>query len=399
MPTYQPASRVRVALHAEATAYAISTQTGAHVLRITDSPGLVLSRAQILSNEKRSDALREMPRLGYKSVAGSFNTELSVGGAVDLLHAAIMRATASAANVIGFATMTTVALGTSGTLTAAAGDFVGTQGIRVGDVFTISGTTTTGNNGVNYRVTAAASATLQVYPFFASALAASATGTITVLKKITNPTTPVLPTFTMEQLDQTITQSQRFNGCVLVGLRVSARPGQMATVQYSFLGVDRSFAGSEYFTSPAQTTSLQLVADDSTIRYNGSVVTHFTGFDLDLQLTAAGVPVIGSLVTPAIFDNDMGISGSIAALRSDFANLTLFDAETEFDISMLLQEPTGSPKAAFSYFLPRAKIIGIGEQVGGGDGAKQETLTLGFGPKAAATGYNTGNIVIHSSGA
>src|SRR3990167_6043503 len=119
---YQSASRVLVAIHAEATNYAISTQTGAHQVRIIDSPGLQFDRAQIRSAEKRADALEAMGRLGGKSSTGSLNTELTVGGATDLLHAAMLRATASIAVAIGFGSMTTVAIGTN-ILTAAASDW------------------------------------------------------------------------------------------------------------------------------------------------------------------------------------------------------------------------------------------------------------------------------------
>jgi hypothetical protein len=43
--------------------------------------GLQLDRAVIQSAEKRDDGLKSMGRLGGKSVSGSFNSELTVGGA------------------------------------------------------------------------------------------------------------------------------------------------------------------------------------------------------------------------------------------------------------------------------------------------------------------------------
>ena len=48
---------------------------------------------------------------------------------------------------------------------------------------------------------------------------------------------------------------------------------------------------------------LGLIADDSVIRFNGSAVSNFTGFDLDFQITANGQPLIGNTVSPDIFDN------------------------------------------------------------------------------------------------
>jgi hypothetical protein len=45
------------------------------------------------------------------------------------------------------------------------------------------------------------------------------------------------------------------------------------------------------------------------------------------------------------------------------------------------------------------KISGLSADVGGGDGAKIETLNLMVGPKAAATGYDATIATFSSSGA
>jgi hypothetical protein len=140
------------------------------------------------------------------------------------------------------------------------------------------------------------------------------------------------------------------------------------------------------------------VADDSSILKSGTAVSIFTGFDLRFDIAAKGEPVIGSFVTPDIFDNDLSVSGTITGLRSDFANLTLFDAETEFEIMILLQEPATAPKPCIGLYLPRVKIAGLSAPAGGGDGAKIETLTLMVGPKVAATGYD-GSVATFSSSA
>ena len=107
--------------------------------------------------------------------------------------------------------------------------------------------------------------------------------------------------------------------------------------------------------------------------------------------------MLGSFVPADIFDNDMAVSGSISAPRSDFANLTSFDAETEFEMGILLQEPTTAPKPFFAVYLPRVKFSALSAPVGGGDGAKIETLTLMVGPKVAATGYDGTIATFHTS--
>jgi hypothetical protein len=196
--------------------------------------------------------------------------------------------------------------------------------------------------------------------------------------------------------------SELFTGCRLTSMAVSMKPGQPVTIQYGFMGADRTQltgASSPYFTSPTLTTSLPLIPEDSTLRYNGASVATFTGLDLNLQIAANGQPVLGSLTTQDIYDNDMTLTATITGTRQDFADLVLFDAETEFDISVKLEEPnTGPPKSCFSYFLPRVKIQDLAAQLGGnGDGAKIVTLQLMIAAKAAATGYDASIMSIHSS--
>jgi hypothetical protein len=128
-------------------------------------------------------------------------------------------------------------------------------------------------------------------------------------------------------------------------------------------------------------------------------VTTFTGLNLKLSITAKGEPVIGNRVSPDIFDNDLAASGTITGLRSDFATLTSFDAETEFDIMLVLREPGTAPVACFGLYIPRVKIASVSAPVGGGDGAKIETRSLMFGPKTAATGYDGTLVTISQSAA
>ena len=395
---YQTASKILAAIKRETTAGTAATASGASRMRIIDSEGLVLSRAIIQSQEKKSNALDADVRLGYKSVAGSFNAELSAGGATDMLLEAIMRSAWATATAVGFGTMTTVAVGTN-ELVAAAGSWH-TQGVKTGDIFSLSGTSQSANNSRNIRALAVTTLTISVATGTYTVVAASATGTLTVLKKVITATTPTTYHHTVEQYDQDVDLSELFLGCQCIGARLSFRPGQMATVQYSFLGMDRTALAvgtSPWFSSPTLTTSLQLVADDSSIRYNGAAVATFTGLDIDFQITAQGQPVIGSLVTPAIFDNNLAVSGSITGLRSDFSNLTLYDAETEFAMSILLQEPTGSPPKCVSFYLPRVKLTSLSAPIGGGDGAKIESLGFKAMDKTAATCHDGGVACIQSS--
>lgn len=397
--TYQTGSNILVALKAESTTgVAVGTVTGAQQVRITDSPGLELKRAQIQSQEKRDDGNTSMGRSGGKSVDGSYNMELIAGGAINTLMGAALRATFATSTSITFVTLTAVTFATNA-LESSAGDFIA-EGIKIGDIFTISGSDTSENNDLNKTVLAVTSGTLTApAASFTAAATSDTAGTLVIRRKLTQSTQPARSSYNIEQYDEDTDTSEVFLGCRVVGMRLSFQPGQMATAVFTFLGMDRNALDSSapFFTSPSVTTGLALIADDSSIRYNGASIATFTGFDLDFTITAAGEPVIGSFTTPDIFDNDLAVAGTITGLRDDFGNLTLFDAETEFEVSILLEAPNTTPKQCINIFVPRAKISALSAPVGGGDGAKIETLTLMVGPKVVAATYDAGMVTISTS--
>ena len=403
MCAYQTGSNVLVAMKAEKAATpgtaALTTTITSSQLRIIDSPGMKLNRAVVQSAEKRADGFKTMGRLGGKSTDGSYNCEVSPGGMTDHLIEAVMRSTWSTAVAIGFATMTTVAMGTL-TLTAAAGDWVGTEGVRVGDVFRITGTTVSGNNNLNSRVVTVNSLTITTTPLTFTTLVATATGTLTRLRKLISATTPTRRSWTIEQHDTDTDLSELYLGSRCTGMSLSCKPGQHATAQYTFVGMDRTAlvtATSPWFVSPVLSTDLGMIADDSVILKDGVAVADFNSFDLNFSIAAATEPVIGSLVSPDVFDNDCTVTGTISGLRDSFAGLTDYDAETEFSISILLEESETAPADCLAIYIPRAVIANLHAPVGGGDGAKIETWELMIGPKVAATGHDATIAAFHTS--
>jgi len=401
--TFQTGKNVLAAIKVEVTQGVImSTTTGAAQIRIVDSPGIQHTRAQVQSEENRADGLRTMGRTGFITESGSYAGELTPGGATDILLEGITRSTWTTLTSITFATMTTVTIGTN-EVVAAAGDWVGDQGIRVGDIFRLSGHDETADNDLNTRVTAVTSLTISTPPatFTVDASAAS-TGTLSVLRKLITGTTPTRRTYQVEEYDTDVDLSQVYLGARIIGFNLTANPGEMVQVTWQLEAMDRTalaVGASPHFTSPSLTTTLGLIADDSSIRFNGADVTKFTGFNLDFAIAAAGQPTIGSLVTKDIFDNDMTVTGSVSSLREDFSMLTLFDAETEFEVSILLQGSAGesTPKTCLGIYIPRAKVAALSAPFAGGDAGKIETLDLMIGPQAASTGNDGTIVAFHSS--
>lgn len=397
---FQNNSNIIVAIKRETVTGTAATAAGATRVRLIGSSGLERKRAIIQSVEKRGDGLTSMGRLGGVSVSGGYSGEMSIGGAVDIMTEAIMRSTWVTATAIGFATMTTVAIG-SNTVTAAGGDWIATQGLRVGDIFTLSGTSLAADNNVVAPIIALGTLTITTVTGAFTTLAATATGTITIAKRVVSASVPTRYSHTVEQYDEDTDLSELFIGCRLTGWKLSLKPGAMAMWQATFMGMDRTIlttGTSPWFTTPTNTTGLELISDDATLRKNGVTVTTFTSLDIDFSVKAQAPDVIGTFIPPDVFDNDLVVSGSAAGLRQDFANLTLFDAETEFELWIILRDTSQTPNTFYSVFLPRVKITGLAAPVGGGDGAKIETIGLMVGPKVAATGYD-GTIAVISSSA
>lgn len=406
---FQSNSRIAVGIKREVTTGTAAGTTGGDLLRIVDSPGLVLGRSPIRSAEQRADGTTAMGRLGSRSVTGSYNGELTVGGAVDVIAEAVMRGTWRAALAITQATASLTSITTTTTtIVAAAGSWI-TAGVKVGDIVFLTGHSTAANNSVRLRVLSVTALTLTVAGIGASAATplttdavADTSFTLTVLKKLVNPAAPVRYSHTVEQNDTDNDLSEIFLGCRVTSFSISCKPNSMATFSVSLVGLNRTalvVGTSPYYTAPSVTTGLSLIADDSAIRYNGADVAAFTGFDLTFTVAADTTPVIGSTVAPDVFDNDFMVEGTVTALRQDFSNLTLFDAETEFEVSILLVEPTADPKPCIGIFLPRVKLSELSAPVGGGDGPKVETLTLMVGPKVATTVYDGTTAAIFSSAA
>lgn len=312
----QTATNVLAALKRETTFNTPATSEDADRIRLLDSPGLKLSRSNIISGERRSDQLENIGRLGGKTVGGSYNTEVNPGGAFDLLIEDLVRGTwESPASVPAISTTTQVAA-------------------------------------------------------------------------VSTPASPVYRSYTIEQYDVDIDQSELFTGVRLVSAEFNLQPNEMSQVAWTFMGADRQVLASEdspHFTDPALTSGIPLIADDSVITYAGAPIAVLTGMTFTLQTDAAGQPVIGSFVTPDIYLNRHTISGQLSAVREDLAALEAFDSETEFALQGVLKAPGTGPVLTFGFVMPRVKIYDVDAPFSGGDAAKVETRQFRAHPPAGAS--------------
>lgn len=369
--------------------------------RVLSGPGLHLARGVIRSEEKRNDGNKGKVRLGAKSVEGEYRGELSAGSWNTLIEAAL-RTTAVAAATTTFnngAALTSITVDSTSQLTFAGTTVPTAFGLRVGDVFRLQNMSTAANNDVNFRVKTIAGSVVTVWGTPLTAQAADTACSLIIQKKFSQATTPTRRTFTFEEYFEETDTSYQYTGCRVTSMRWRFLPNAMVEITFGIMGLNRTAlatGASPYFTSPTEYTTTAMVADDASISYNGSLVTNLTGWTIDFVIAADGPAVIGSVVKPGTFDNDLEVTGEISGLISDFSDDTLYDAETEVEMSIFLTEPNTSPVKFVNLYAGAVKITDIAGDKGG-DGAFVQRKAVTLNPRVAATGYDAGVCTICTS--
>jgi hypothetical protein len=400
MPS-QTGKNLVVAFRVEAT-YNTAPGTGsAEQLRLFASPGMRLDRALIENGEIRSDGLTSMARLGSRQAPGSYSGPFAVD-AYDTILEAIMRSTWVAAAAVTFdngAALTSLTVNSASQVTFAGTTTPAAAGLRNGDVFRLTNMSTAANNSVNARVKSISGSVVNLHGTPLTTQAADNACTLTIQRKLKNGSTPTKRTFYVEEYNQDVDVSEVFGGAKWVGFKITGTPDGLATIDLQVLGASGNVlasGASPYYISPTQYTTDALVFVDATIAYNGTDIANATAFELSYMVAAKAEPVIGSTVTPDIFDNDAKLSGSISLIRQDLANVTLFLNETELELHVMLVENDSEPKDFVSLYVPRVKLTAADAPLGN-DGAMIETLPWTAGAKAAATGYDATLMTISTS--
>jgi len=277
-----------------------------------------------------------------------------------------MRSTWVAATVItvdGTAANASFTVNTSSQFTYIGTTTLLTKGLRAGDVVRFANMSTSANNAINVRIKSIDAAGLVVTTFGTplTIQGADSAATLTIMKKVKNGATATKRTFYIDEYNQDIDLSEVYGGCKFISMKVTGSPDGMASVEFGVLGASGTplaSGASPYYTSPTQFTSIPLVFADATISYNETDITDDTAFELNYMIGAATQPVIGSSVTPDVFDNNASLSGSISVVRQDLAGLTALSAETEMALHILLVEPEVEPKDCISFYVPKAQALG-----------------------------------------
>lgn len=390
---------VTLAYGAETTLGTASTANGKKLRRVSST--LALTKDAYTSNEVRPDQQVYDARHGTRRASGNMQGELSTQTYDDFIEAALRGTWATGAVVqnstvgMSSATLTAATGASTGTFTASAGSFI-TAGLRVGDVFTVTGST--GNTSKNFRIVAMTATVLTVYPAPVNATAAS-TWTLTVKGKKLAPGVTGR-SFSVEQHYPEIDVSELFLGCRVGDMAISLPPTGIATVTFGFQGTNISTstgAGAPVFASAADAASTNLLAAVSgSLSVAGAPSAIVTGMDFTLANNLNSQPVVGSNFVPEIFYGRMVVNGTLSAYFEDLTMLNYFINETEVALSVQMDDANGTDFMAFTF--GRVKMMGANKSIGPDGGVIlqspfQALLTSG------KTGFDDGTLVIQRSNA
>ena len=258
------------------------------------------------------------------------------------------------------------------------------------------------NNDLNLRAKSMTTHTLTVHgsPLTIDASAVTVFS-VTIGKKLSNPTTPVRRSFYVDEYNVGIDLSEAFGGVRWTGFGLTGSPNGMAELTLSALGmsVEALATGtSPYFDSPTEFTSTPLVFADAKISLGGNEIAIATAFELNYAVTAQTLPVIGSDTTPDVFDTDARLTGTLTLLREDMSLLSNFLDEDELELHIMLEEPEAVPKDYIGIYIPKLVLMNLDAPLGG-DGAMVQTIPWEAGFRESATGFDQTLLTITTSAA
>jgi len=302
------------------------------------SENLSLKKETFQSEEHRSDRAISSIRHGMRTVDGNIEVEASVGGHDMLFEGALAGTWAAGTSV---STVTAVASGNK--LTRATGSFI-TDGYLVGDIITISGYATAGNNGTA-RVTAVAALELTIAStgLFAKTLS-NDTGGAVILKGKRLKTGTTLKTYSIEEGFLDVSEYRKFTGCAVNEMTITIQPKQIVSVSFGMIGMDSDAMQSSAFAPgyTASGTNEPLDAYNGGLWEGGVANTIVTGATIRLSNGRSTDGVVGSPITPDIFEGRTAISGTISVFFDDAATYNKFRNETSTNLDIVLKDPNGT---------------------------------------------------------
>ena len=167
-----------------------------------------------------------------------------------------------------------------------------------------------------------------------------------------------LRTFCIEQSFADIAEYRLFKGMAVSKMKVSAKPGALVEISFDFIGQDAtSSATPSANATGSQDTHSPMTYAKGTIKEGGSNIAYITGLDFEIDNGLGTVGVIGSDLTPDIFNGRSNLKGTMTALFKDQVMLDKFLNETESSIEVNFVDSV-SATMSHNIKIPRVKYTG-----------------------------------------
>ena len=182
--------------------------------------------------------------------------------------------------------------------------------------------------------------------------------------------------FSIEDYAADIDQARVFTGCSVSTLGVSLAPNQMVTTTFGMVGKDMTISSTE----KTQTAASGAAPFDA---YSGNIgignvggaanVAIVTALDFTLTNSFAPTFVIGDDSAPSLEYGRAEVEGTLTAYFEDATLINRFLNETETEIEVSVDDPTGNNSYTFQF--PKVKINSADVGV---DGPASRMISLSF---------------------
>jgi hypothetical protein len=182
--------------------------------------------------------------------------------------------------------------------------------------------------------------------------------------------------FSIEDYAADVDQARLFTGCTVSSLALSIAPNQMVTSTFTMVGKDMTIGATEKTQDdPSGNAPFDAYSGAVAIGNVGasSASGVVTGIDFTLNNSFAPTFVVGDDSAPALEVGRAEIEGTLTAYFEDATLITRFLNETETELSVSVDDPTGSNE--YTFLFPRVKINSADTPV---DGPNSRTISMSF---------------------
>jgi hypothetical protein len=151
--------------------------------------------------------------------------------------------------------------------------------------------------------------------------------------------------YTIEVYEQDLDASVLTKGWRFGGFRISGAPDEPVRIEYPGLGITQEVlasGSSPFYTTPSLTTTEYMDTLSCVIEVDGVAVLDLTSFDFTFDLGLSTARVVGSPLSPDVYENNATLAGTLTALRTSTARQAAYIAGTDFDCVITAEDPAGN---------------------------------------------------------